>query len=333
MRPPDILWRSSTISGESIAFIGPAGQPASARLLFTPIHIHAVTDATGEMVFAAGRDYALTPGGALTRPVGSRMPIATVEDWAGGGLTFARLVNVTYEHADRLDGWRPPLDPGSLPRTTALLTNGEPVTIVVLGDSISEGYDASGFHRVRPFQPGYTGLVVEGLRERSRSAVRLHNLAVAGSTAADGVWRTDAAIAAGPLAEEGPDLVIVAFGMNDACYADGGEFAANVGAILDRVRRTRPGVEFLLVSPMLPTSACTWVEPERFARYAEALRRMTGPGVALADVTWLWARLLERKDQFSLSGNGLNHPNDYGHRLYAQAVLDRIAADLLMPTS
>ena len=27
------------------------------------------------------------------------------------------------------------------------------------------------------------------------------------------------------------------------------------------------------------------------------------------------------KDLFDLTGNGLNHPNDYGHRLYAQGVL------------
>jgi hypothetical protein len=27
---------------------------------------------------------------------------------------------------------------------------------------------------------------------------------------------------------------------------------------------------------------------------------------------------------FDLTGNGLNHPNDFGHRLYAQGVLELI---------
>ena len=31
--------------------------------------------------------------------------------------------------------------------------------------------------------------------------------------------------------------------------------------------------------------------------------------------------LLARKSDFDLTGNGLNHPNDFGHRLYAQMIL------------
>lgn len=31
--------------------------------------------------------------------------------------------------------------------------------------------------------------------------------------------------------------------------------------------------------------------------------------------------LLRRKRYLDLSGNGLNHPNDFGHRLYAQVLL------------
>ena len=30
-----------------------------------------------------------------------------------------------------------------------------------------------------------------------------------------------------------------------------------------------------------------------------------------------WRKLLERKDFYDLTGNGVNHPNDYGHRVYA----------------
>jgi len=31
--------------------------------------------------------------------------------------------------------------------------------------------------------------------------------------------------------------------------------------------------------------------------------------------------MLEHKHDFDLTGNGLNHPNDFGHRLYAQTLL------------
>ena len=51
------------------------------------------------------------------------------------------------------------------------------------------------------------------------------------------------------------------------------------------------------------------------------VRRLVPPGVALADATAVWERLLRHKHDFDLTGNGLNHPNDFGHRLYAQTVL------------
>jgi hypothetical protein len=61
------------------------------------------------------------------------------------------------------------------------------------------------------------------------------------------------------------------------------------------------------------------------ALYAEKLREFTsrhGKGIALADVYKIWCRFLERKDFYDLTGNGVNHPNDYGHRIYASVVLE-----------
>ena len=39
----------------------------------------------------------------------------------------------------------------------------------------------------------------------------------------------------------------------------------------------------------------------------------------------LWTKAVARKEPHDLSGNGLNHPNDFGHRLYAQLILAAIA--------
>jgi hypothetical protein len=47
--------------------------------------------------------------------------------------------------------------------------------------------------------------------------------------------------------------------------------------------------------------------------------------MVLADMTTLWLELLERKNAYDLSGNGLNHPNDFGHRVYAQIILGLLA--------
>jgi hypothetical protein len=34
----------------------------------------------------------------------------------------------------------------------------------------------------------------------------------------------------------------------------------------------------------------------------------------------VWAKALQRKDASSLLGNNINHPNDFGHWLYLQAL-------------
>jgi acyl-CoA thioesterase-1 len=40
---------------------------------------------------------------------------------------------------------------------------------------------------------------------------------------------------------------------------------------------------------------------------------------AYVDVYNTWIKVLQRKDQSSLLGNNINHPNDFGHCLYLQA--------------
>ena len=238
---------------------------------------------------------------------------------ADGALRHARLVAVTYTHAASPWNWQSPGAPGSLPRVTQQLQRAEPVTICLTGDSISEGYDASGFHSVPPHQPGFGQLVASALEQQHGAPVQLHNLATAGWTAANALW--DIA----RIAAVKPDLVIVAFGMNDACYAEAGEFVAQVSSLLQGIRDEVTHAEFVIVSPMLPTPECAWLVPARFGEYRFALAELTGAGVVLADVTGLWTEIVARKNPHDLSGNGLNHPNDFGHRLYAHTILDQLA--------
>jgi acyl-CoA thioesterase I len=307
------FWRSRTMNGESVVFVSSQGS-----LLFAPDAVLAVTNAAGDVIYAEGADYLIDrPARRIVRPAGSRMPVVDPHSIAGE-LLHDRTVAVTYTHSDDASILRPPETAGAVPRVIAQLQRGEPVTICLTGDSISEGYDVSGFHRVPPYQPAFGRLVSTALEQHYGAPIHFHNLATAGWTAADGVSDT------ARIAALAPDLVIIAFGMNDACYADAPEFAANISSVMQGVRADVADVEFLLVSSMLPTPGCTWVVPERFAEYGAALAEMTGEGVDLADVTGLWTALVARKDPHDLSGNGLNHPNDFGHRVYAHAIVDRL---------
>lgn len=48
--------------------------------------------------------------------------------------------------------------------------------------------------------------------------------------------------------------------------------------------------------------------------------RDEGTGVALADLTATWSGFLEQKRDWDQTGNGVNHPKDFGHRVYAQVI-------------
>ena len=90
---------------------------------------------------------------------------------------------------------------------------------------------------------------------------------------------------------------------------------------MGRMRESNPETEFILVAPMLANPEWQATPAEMFPKYRDALALLCGQGVALADVTALWTDVLKRKHYHDLTGNGVNHTNDFGHRLYAQVIL------------
>jgi lysophospholipase L1-like esterase len=315
------FWATTTMYGESVTFPDRGERTSDAALLFRPHAILNVTSSGGDIVYEDRRDYAIDrAAGRILRLPDSRIPMLPADrNPSDGALLYEWQTAITYAHDDVWTGYRAAYAGAALPRATGRTQRRERLTIAVMGDSISEGYDASGFHRFAPMQPPYPALVAAGLEQRCGCAIRLHNIAVAGATASDGVWETSR------LAAARVDLVIIAYGMNDASYAEAPEFKANIAEIISRVRNDAPQAEFILVAPMRPTDDCDYVDAARFPHYRDALADLRGDGVALADLTVLWTDLLERKPAADLSGNGLNHPNDFGHRLYAQTILAMLA--------
>ena len=310
---------------ESVMFVAATGTAAHANLLFRPDKILAVYDASQVISYDEGADYQIdSEARRIIRPPWSRMTSVSPQTMraADGAVRHNWMVGVTYTHDDRWQGFVPRSGAAQLPRVTRRLERCDPLTICLTGDSISQGYDASGFHHLRPDQPPFGPLVAAGLRERSGANIQLHNFATAGWTTEDALWDTERIT----LAQ--PDLVIVAFGMNDASYAGADEYTASVSSLLTRIRADVPHAEFVVVSPMLPTPQCDWLVHSRFGEYRDALAALTCEGVALADVTTLWTHLVARKDPHHLSGNGSNHPNDFGHRIYAQTILTALGYGL-----
>lgn len=341
------FWLSTTMQGESVLFVqDQGGSRPRAALLFQPTRILSVCSSSGAVTYQEGRDYVWTPGTKeivlppgsaicfkspqdLRRPAKSQPYTLTHRDGNGeilfgGGHEYHDMqTTVTYEHApDAWTGPRPSFAGDSLPRTIGSLRDKRPLRIAVLGDSISTGCNASGWAKVAPFQPPYQDLLVLNLKAVYGAPVTLKNLAVGGTDTAWGLANI------GNVIQAQPDLVILAFGMNDAAGRPAPEYQANIRAMIDAVSKARPETEFILVATMLGNKDWTTLRHERFPQYREALAELCRPGVALADMTSLWAELLKHKQDWDLTGNGVNHPNDFGHRLYAQ-----VLSALLIPPS
>jgi lysophospholipase L1-like esterase len=163
--------------------------------------------------------------------------------------------------------------------------------------------------------PAFPELVAAQLQQHYKSDVTLLNRAGGGWVAPHGAGDLDA------LLVTKPDLVIIAYGMNDVSYRNADAFKQTITGMIQRIHEANTETDVILVAPM--TGHAQWVHtpPEMFPQYRDALASLTGPGVALADVTSVWQEVLRHKREVDLTGNGVNHPNDFGHRLYAQVIL------------
>ena len=332
------FWLSKTMEGESVLFIqDKAGGQPRASLLFEPTQILSVSASSGEVTYEEGRDYVWKPGAReIVLPAGSRIVFKTPQDLrrpagsqrhrlthrdGNGEILFGATHEyhdmqtvVTYAHQGGWAGPVPSFAGDQLPRTVKRLSEKQPLTIALLGDSISTGCNASGWANVAPFQPPYQDLLVLNLEAAYGAKVTLQNFAVGGTDTGWGLANI------GKVIEAKPDLVILAFGMNDAAGRPADQYQANIRAMIDAVRQALPDAEFILVATMLGNQNWTTLRHELFPQYRDALKELCGPGIALADMTSMWTELLRHKKDWDLTGNGVNHPNDFGHRVYAQVL-------------
>jgi hypothetical protein len=81
----------------------------------------------------------------------------------------------------------------------------------------------------------------------------------------------------------------------------------------------------IAVATMTANETWQFAAPDLYLAYLEQLLTLRESGVAVADVTSVWSWVVARKKALDLTGNGVNHPNDFGHRLYADVVLALLA--------
>ncbi len=333
------FWQGDVVEGESVLFIrNEQTGEARASVLFPIRKVLAVRNSVGDVTFEQGKDYLwnansreiVLPAGSrivsqtpqqLRRPAKSQKYQLTHRDGNGeiffaGRLEYAEMQTlITYSHEPSL--WKSPhpkFNPVQLPQTVARLTNRQPLTIVTLGDSISTGANASAIYEAAPYQPGYPELVRRELAERFGSAVVMKNLSVGGTDTGWGLTQIDKVI------EAEPNLVILAFGMNDSAGRSVESYQKTTRSMIENIRKKLPECEIILVASMLGNRDWVTLNHDVFPQYRDALAELIEPGIALADLTSIWTEFLNRKKDWDQTGNGVNHPNDFGHRVYAQVI-------------
>jgi lysophospholipase L1-like esterase len=315
-------------TGESVVL---AGQ-APANLAFAPVLSKPVTvrstyrDGLPQTIYYwRGQDYLLEASGQIRRTTGSRIPdfgtniLYGKEDFRhdqfpgfGNGPFF---VYVDYAH--RENGERPPakteLGAARLPKTRQKLLAGEKVRIVAFGDSITAGGDAS--------EPGliFWQRWADALRRKyPHATIEATNGATGGDTTVQGLQRLQEKVL-----RQKPDLVLIGFGMNDHNREGYGvpldAFAENLRTMIDRIRAAT-GAEVILFSAFPPNPKWHFGS-HNMAAYADTAEKVAGEKhCAFADVYRFWMTFAERKKPEDLLANNINHPNDFGHWLYFEAL-------------
>ncbi len=313
------------VHGESLVLVGT--EPA--RLWFPKIRPKSVSvrstyepDEDTTIQYELGKDYTLdATAGTLTRTPDSRIPDFSTNvlygqqdfdhsKFPGFGNT-AFFVFVDYKTKAGTALCAPSDQAAFLPKTRAKLTKGGPFKLLVFGDSISAGGDATKVsHR---FQQRYAKHLAE---QFPKAEITVENGATGGDSTHTGLQRIE-----DKVLTRSPDLVLVGFGMNDhninGVAPD--KFTELLTTIINQIRE-RTDAEIILLSTFPPNP--DWKHSShRMDVYAAATQQVADEqSTAYADVYTAWMSVLERKDRHSMLGNNINHPNDFGHWIYAEVL-------------
>ncbi|MCI8496848.1 MAG: hypothetical protein HFE85_01190 [Clostridiales bacterium] len=325
------FWDGDTVYNESVLFAD-LGDGASANLLYPATEIVSVKNAQLNVTYQEGKDY-VYENGKLTLPAGSSIPYMTKAElypssgtfrhkdgssylaWSEGTFFHERQTVVTYKHDSVYNGPMPYYDKDKLPNTMARLKNASALSVLLYGDSISEGYNASGYTGIAPYMPSYGQLAVDWWEQVYGADITYTNTALSGMDTNWGVNNVESRVNA-----YNPDLVIIAFGMNDGTSKmSPATYRGNIQRIMNAVKAKNAKAEFILVAPMMPNPESTFTGTQA-AFKAELDKLAAGNDAIVVDMTSVHLNLLETKAYRDMTGNNINHPNDYLVRWYAQMV-------------
>ena len=350
------LWEGEVVYNETLWFAG----SRSASLMYDPTEIVCVMSYDLTTTFQESVDYTVK-GREIIIPENGKIPyLAPSEFYRASPINFfvkallrgedgqdsaylyadegstisAQQVAVTYRHKDRIAWNLPKVETAKFPKTMAKLNGGEKIKVLFYGDSITVGANSSGYIGYEPHAESYANMVKSYMQKRFPSAtIDFKNNAVGGTDSNWGInktsgnaWIDSLEASEGDhfkkrVLNENPDLLFIAYGMNDQKY-DATEYKQNIKEMIEGVRAKNPDVEIMLVSGMIANPE-TYFDNKDYEAYQNALLELSKDyeNIGVATVYNSVKSVYTKKRFVDCTANNINHPNDYMMRVYAQTVL------------
>ena len=317
------------------------GEEGEVSFLFSIKRVIEVMDYGQEKKYVEGKDFIITGKGALKRLKGSSMPYLPYDEYYldkpnsevvvqvnpsimkdkyfafGEYDTFSKhQICVTYEH-DEIDyGFEPIYQGDRLFRFFEKLRKKEDPTFLFYGDSITEGWNTSGTvfgGNVAPHMDPWPILVTKELEKRYNSKINYINTALGGTTSEWALKNIKERVI-----DYKPDLVLLAFGMNDGAL-NLEIYKSRLEEMIRLLEEANPNIEIILLSSIVPNPKSTWYMGQN--HFVEKIKELGKDNVAIVDMTSVHLKLLEHKEFKDMTGNNVNHPNDYLVRVHAHILL------------
>ena len=333
------FWKNTIMYNESIMFVG---KTSIAPLLYTLTEIISITSYDGTITYLPEVDYVIKNGNIYLTSQ-TRIPFFTIEEYyptvkdsttldcsnpehpyikfSEGNYFQSRQVLVTYYHNDHDGNDIQESYYNKFVKFFQKVKNGQNPTILFYGDSITVGANASGFLNQKPYTPIWPKMVHSFLEKKFGAKINYVNTAVGGKNSYWGVENFQESVI-----NYKPDFLVLAFGMNDNINKEA--FKNNIYKMIEAIKIANNDIKILLVSTTLPNKEALGFNAFQ-GTYEMALYELTKAFsyIGLARMTSIHNFLLKKKRFYDMTGNNVNHPNDFLTRIYCHTVLKALLDD------
>ena len=261
----------------------------------------------------------------------------------GSGF-IERQIYVTYTYEEEWTGVAPTFAGDKLPKTVEKLTNKEDFELMVFGDSISTGANSTGVINVYPYVESWPNAVHKALETQYGTKIGFLNKSVGGWTSENAIKSTESIgwVNGVQISQKGiggvleempnykPDLVILGFGMNDASLGISKKtYKLYMQRIITLIRERNPECEFILLGTMIANPKAL-NQSKNQIDYYEKLEELAqeNEGVACVNIGQMHVEMLEKgKKYVDMTGNNVNHPNDFLAAVYSMNILSLLIGE------